>query len=239
MNMGQRLMQLNNTFTVNANGSIILHVSQPPPNPNLFTPGPAFMFVNVLGIPSNGTYLIVGNGQIGTQPTAPASILPPSVLLASASGTGSGSNSSGSPSTDETDPKSRLNVPVVIGSVVGSLAVLAILGAFIGVFLARRRRAGHIPSSTNYAMTASGAGAGAIGSRGIRNSDSSAFVPLQQDNHSNAWNASTTSLNSPYRDDVPAIGRGSMGLSMDRDPYAASTPMHPQGYGAEPQQYRY
>ena len=76
MNMGQRLMQLNNTYTVNADGSIILHVAQPPPNPNLFTPGPAFMFINVLGIPSNGSYLIVSSGQIGTQPMYIASQCP-------------------------------------------------------------------------------------------------------------------------------------------------------------------
>ena len=76
MNMGQRLLQLNNTFTINNDGTIILHVAPVPPNPNLFTPGPAFMFINVLGIPSNGSYLIVGNGQIGTQPTLPMPILP-------------------------------------------------------------------------------------------------------------------------------------------------------------------
>jgi Domain of unknown function (DUF1929) len=220
MNMGQRLMQLNNTYTVNADGSIILHVAQPPPNPNLFTPGPAFMFVNVHGIPSNGSYLIVGNGQIGTQPTAPASILPPSSRLDSASG--SASNSTGT-SQNNIDQKSGLNLAVVIGSVAGGLAVLAVLVAFIGIFLVRRKRAAsRITPSTDYAMTASGVTAGAIGSRGIRNSDSSAFVPLQQDNHSNAWNASVTSLNAPYRDDDLPNDRGSMGLSMDWDPYASA-----------------
>ena len=236
MNMGQRLMQLNNTYTVNADGSIILHVSQPPPNANLFTPGPAFMYVNVLGIPSNGSYVIVGNGQIGTQPTAPASVLPPSSRLDSASGTASGTNSTGTSSTNNTDLKSGVKSTVLIGSIVGGVVALAVLGAIIGVFLARRKRAaGGVTPSADYAMTAGGATAGAIGSRGMRNSDSSAFVPLQQDNHSNAWNASTTSLNSPYRDDDPS-GRTSMGLSIDRDPYA-STPMHPQGYAQE--QYRY
>ena len=241
MNMGQRLMQLNNTFTVNADGSILLHVAPPPPNPNLFTPGPAFMFVNVLGIPSNGSYLIVGNGQIGTQPTLPSPTLPPSILLSSASGTASGTNSSGMASTNDTNTaggqNGKLSLGVIIGSVAGGVAVLAALGAFIGIFLARRKRAaGRMAPSTDYAMTASGAAAGAIGSRGMRNSDSSAFIPLQQDNHSTVWNASTSSL--PYRDDV-IDGRGSAGLSMDRDPYAASTPMQPQGYVAGAQQYRY
>ncbi|THH01955.1 hypothetical protein EW026_g821 [Hermanssonia centrifuga] len=63
MNMGQRALQLNNTYTVNQDGSYILHVAQAPPNANLFQPGPALFFVNVNGIPSNGTMLIVGNGQ--------------------------------------------------------------------------------------------------------------------------------------------------------------------------------
>jgi len=35
MNMGQWFMQLNNTYTVNQNGSITLHVLQLPPNPNI------------------------------------------------------------------------------------------------------------------------------------------------------------------------------------------------------------
>ena len=234
MNMGQRLLQLNNTFTVNSDGSIILHVAPVPPNPNLFQPGPAFMFVNVRGIPSNGSYLIVGNGQIGTQPTLPSSILPPNVL-SSASGTASGSDSTGMTSGNDTDgSQSKLNVGVIIGSVVGGFAILGALGAFIGIYLARRKHAtGHVVPST-----ASGVVAGSMGLRGIRSSgsDSSAFIPLHQDNSSAIWNASTTSL--PYRDDV-ADSRGSMGLSIDgRDPYA-STPMQHQEYVTGAPQYRY
>jgi hypothetical protein len=76
MNMGQRSMQLNNTYTVQSDGTIIVHTAQLPPNPNLFQPGPAFVFVTISGIPSNGSFVTVGNGQIGNQPTAPASVLP-------------------------------------------------------------------------------------------------------------------------------------------------------------------
>ena len=235
MNMGQRLLQLNNTYTVNSDGSIILHVAPVPPNPNLFQPGPAFMFVNVLGIPSNGSYLIVGNGQIGTQSTSPSPILPPNVL-ASASGTASGSNSSGGASVNDTNgsQNSKLNLGVIIGSVAGGLAILAALGAFIGIYLARRKRAtGHMVPTIP-----SGGVAGSMGLRGMRSSgsDSSAFMPLHQDNASAIWNASSTSL--PYRDDV-RDSRGSMGLSMDRDPYAASTPMQHQDFVTGSQQYRY
>jgi len=235
MNMGQRLLQLNNTFTVNADGSIILHVAPVPPNPNIFQPGPAFMFVNVLGIPSNGSYLIVGNGQIGIQPTSPSPILPPSIL-SSASGTASGSNSSGMASVNNTDGSQnrKFNLGVVIGCVAGGLAILAALGAFIGIWLARRKRAtGHIVPST-----VSGSAVGAMGLRGMRplsSDDSSAFIPLQHENLSDAWIANKTSL--PYKDDV-VDHRGSAGLSMDTDPYA-STPMQPQEYVTGAQQYRY
>ena len=237
MNMGQRLLQLNNTFTVNPDGSITLHVAQVPPNPNLFQPGPAFLFVNVLGIPSNGSYVIVGNGQIGTQPTFPSPILPPNVL-SSASGTASGSNSSGMTSENDTDgsQNSKLNLGVVIGSVVGGLAILGALGAFIGIYLARRKRvAGHKGPSTGYALTPSVA-AGAMGKR-TSGSDSSDFMPLHQGNPSAIWNASTTSL--PYKDEI-ADSRASVGLSMmDRDPYAASTPMQPEYVQQQSQHYRY
>ncbi|KAL4063440.1 glyoxal oxidase [Scleroderma citrinum] len=83
MNMGQRHLQLNNTYTVNNDGSYVLHVSQVPPNPNLLTPGPALLFVVVNGIPSNGTMVIVGTGQVETQPTTAASSLPSSVTATS------------------------------------------------------------------------------------------------------------------------------------------------------------
>jgi hypothetical protein len=79
MNMGQRMLQLNNTYTVQKNGTITLHTAQLPPSPNIFQPGPALLFVTINGIPSNGTFLTVGSGKIETQPTAAVSVLPASV----------------------------------------------------------------------------------------------------------------------------------------------------------------
>ncbi|KAJ3508389.1 hypothetical protein NLJ89_g5777 [Agrocybe chaxingu] len=120
MNMGQRLLQLNNTFTVNKDGSITLHVAQPPPNANLFQPGPAFLWVNMNGIPSNGTYVIVGNGEIGPQPTSAASVLPESVRLSGASGTADSSNTSSGGSSsganDNTDEEGKSNLGTIIGA---------------------------------------------------------------------------------------------------------------------------
>lgn len=95
MNMGQRHLQLNNTYSVNDDGSYVLYVSQVPPNPNLLTPGPVLLFVVVNGIPSNGTMVIVGTGQVETQPTSAASPLPPSVTATAVPSSSSNGKTSG------------------------------------------------------------------------------------------------------------------------------------------------
>ena len=220
MNMGQRLMQLNNTYTVNADGTIVLHVAQAPPNPNLFQPGPAFLFVTVQGIPSNGTMLIVGNGQLGTQPTSAASVLPPNVLSASATGSAGGSSSyNNAKSASSNGSSASSHTGIIVGIVVAAVAAVGLLGALIGGYLVRRRRASRpvVPS-----MRGAGAVAAISKSHGFRTSDSSAFVPLQQENYSYAWNASSASLQ--YHDnDATLSGRPSgLGMSLEYDPYAAT-----------------
>lgn len=239
MNMGQRLLQLNNTYTVNKDGSITLHVAQPPPNPNLFQPGPAFLFVNIGDVPSNGSYLIVGNGKIGTQSTAPGSVLPASVRLASVSGSAPSGSNSGE-GTDTTKEEGKSNVGLIIGCAIGGIAAITIVGIVIGVLARRRRRANlnEKGSMGSYPMVSAASAsenallesvrASPMSARGVRSSDSSAFVPLQHENRSRAWHASTTSLNTelepPYRD-----REDTMGMSMDGyDPYT-STPMQPHG----------
>ncbi|KAI6038557.1 putative copper radical oxidase [Pisolithus marmoratus] len=195
MNMGQRHLQLNNTFTVNSDGSYVLHVAQAPPNPNIFQPGPALLFVVVNGIPSNGTMVIVGSGNIETQPTSAVSDLPPNVLNDAAQGTGSSDSSQPSSSKPSTG--------LIIGGIVGAIAVIGIVGAAFGVWMARRRRAAsrqHPAAAYAMGTTRSGyMGSSATAADRARHSDSSAFVPLQQDNPSMAWNASSVSLQ--YRDD--------------------------------------
>ncbi|KAF9524921.1 copper radical oxidase [Crepidotus variabilis] len=134
MNMGQRHLQLNNTYTVDANGSITLHVNQVPPNPNIFQPGPALIFVNIFDIPSKGSYVIVGNGQIGTQPTQPVADLPPSSNTPDATGTGPTNN-------DGNDNElSSSAIGIIVGCVIGGIALLAMIGAIVGLYLARKRR---------------------------------------------------------------------------------------------------
>ena len=120
MNMGQRSMRLNNTYTVQSNGSIILHTAQLPPNPNLFQPGPAFLFVTINAIPSNGTYVMVGNGIRGQQPTAPASLLPPSVLSTAQN---SGSSNSTNNGKNNAMPNHSGNIPFQLFAAAVALAL--------------------------------------------------------------------------------------------------------------------
>ncbi|KAG8909543.1 hypothetical protein FRC01_006866 [Tulasnella sp. 417] len=80
INFGQRLLQLDNTYTLNKDGSATLHVSQMPPNPSLFAPGPAWMYVVVNGVPSIGKMVMVGSGKIEVQKTLAATVLPAKVV---------------------------------------------------------------------------------------------------------------------------------------------------------------
>jgi hypothetical protein len=137
MNMGQRYLQLNNTFTVNSDGSLTLHVAQAPPNPNLLQPGPALLFVTVNGIPSNGTMVQVGSGAFGAQPTDAASVLPASVLLSSAAGTGNPATTTAGSTAGKSATGSHTGM--IVGGIVGAIAVIGTLGALVGVCVARRR----------------------------------------------------------------------------------------------------
>ncbi|KAG8983705.1 hypothetical protein FRB90_005824, partial [Tulasnella sp. 427] len=82
INFGQRLLQLENTYTLNSDGSATLHVAQMPPNAAMFAPGPAWLFVVVNGVPSIGKQIMVGSGKIEIQKTLAASVLPPKAVPA-------------------------------------------------------------------------------------------------------------------------------------------------------------
>ncbi|GAA5964759.1 hypothetical protein JCM3765_002545 [Sporobolomyces pararoseus] len=142
MNMGQRFVQLNSTFTANSDGSAVLHVSQLPPNPAILVPGPVLMFVVVNGVPSNGTWVMAGNGQLGDQP-----ILATAELPASTGGDGgewnsgnlaqtqtqSGSNSKQTGSSSSSKSKDNSAVSGQTPSIVLALLV-AIVGASLNLF---------------------------------------------------------------------------------------------------------
>lgn len=182
MNMGQRSLQLNNTYTVNKDGSIVYHVSQMPPNANIFQPGPAFVFVTVNGVPSNGSYVIVGSGNIETQTMNPVDTLPASVLDSSANGNGSSNNSN----SNHTGSNSAASLPhgAIGGIVAAAIAVLAIFGTIFGFFILRRRRVvtQRHPSGTllpHETGPSVGDDAEAPKSLRQRDTDSASFAPLQ------------------------------------------------------------
>lgn len=80
--MGQRYLQLSSAYTgYSENNTAILHVSQLPPNPAIFPPGPALLFVVVNGVPSVGVQVMVGNGKLGEQPINDATSLPDSQIM--------------------------------------------------------------------------------------------------------------------------------------------------------------
>lgn len=247
MNMGQRFLQLNNTYTVNQNGSITLHVSQMPPNPNLFQPGPALMFVTISGIPSNGSYVIIGNGQVGQQPTAAMSTLPSSVRLAgNATTTGTGSGADSAPSSSASG-SSKLSTGALIGIIAGGAGVLAALAAFLGVCIARRKRAAaRNGTGSSYPLSAPAMAMAAAPAPydNPAHRDSSIFAPLKPTSHyDDAWDPSTASINAPYKDDTRAASNSFD--TMAYDPYAQTgfpTASHalesgsnePQGYSHQP-----
>ncbi|KAJ6497006.1 DUF1929-domain-containing protein [Mycena vitilis] len=239
MNMGQRYLQLQNTYTVNKDGSFILHVNQVPPNSNLFQPGPAWLFVVVNGIPSNGTSIIVGSGAVGTQPTAAQASLPDSVTLAAASGSADSATTSNNNSNgDDTKSSSSSNMTLIIAVAAGGAVVLALLVGGIW-FCVKRKRAQSMrtPASKpygSYGMSGPVGGSVGLGAAGaLRNSDSSAFTPLHHDGPSHTWNASNASLTG-YKDEPYGQQPGGQ---HGRDPSYGSDYSQPGGYSQQPQAY--
>ncbi|KAG8908124.1 hypothetical protein FRB99_000152 [Tulasnella sp. 403] len=101
-NFGQRYLQLNSTYSLDLSGSATLHVSQMPPNPSIFAPGPAWVFVVVNGVPSMGQAIMVGSGKIETQnATTPVELpgvfvaQPPSTTSDTGGGTTANNHTSG------------------------------------------------------------------------------------------------------------------------------------------------
>ncbi|KNZ74080.1 Galactose oxidase [Termitomyces sp. J132] len=231
MNMGQRYVQLNNTYTVQTNGTIVLHVAQAP-NPNILQPGPALLFVVINGIPSNGTMVIVGSGNFGVQPTSPPAVLPANILVDSAKGTASGDSTnitSGSGNSNDSGSNSHLGA--IIGGAVGAVTVIGVLAGAVVFFIRHRRNGVRAVDSTSYAMTAGGQigtgyrGAplpgGIYGHGGNNASVASSFVPLHRQVDSDPWNGSTTHLaQGPYRDE-PFDPKGRMASVDSFDPYAS------------------
>ncbi|XAO25846.1 hypothetical protein I312_104676 [Cryptococcus bacillisporus CA1280] len=139
MGFGQKMLELESSYTIDMNtGNTTIHVSQLPgnPGPTLFQPGPAMFFVVVNGVPSIGEFLMVGNGQLGTQNTTTNSALPVSTVVAiattSASATDGGSTASSVDSSAASSSSSSKSgaAPVLSSGMGMGSAIAAVLSAF-------------------------------------------------------------------------------------------------------------
>ncbi|KAK4451120.1 copper radical oxidase [Podospora aff. communis PSN243] len=70
INFGQRAIELKWSHKLLDDGGVRLFVQQLPA-PTIFAPGPALLHVVVAGIPSEGKFVMAGNGQIGKQTVTP------------------------------------------------------------------------------------------------------------------------------------------------------------------------
>jgi hypothetical protein len=82
MNFGQRYLELETTYIKDEDkDDITLNVAQMPPNANIFQPGPAYIFLVVDGIPSQGEIIMIGSGNIEEQSLLAKTVLPQSQVI--------------------------------------------------------------------------------------------------------------------------------------------------------------
>lgn len=128
MGFGQRFLELETSYTIE-NNQTTLHVSQMPgnPGPTLFQPGPAMMFIVVDGVASVGKQVMIGSGQIETQPTADNVALPTKnvVVPTTASASVSAAGATGETSLKSTGAGDMTRVPVLSLIIAAAVAILA------------------------------------------------------------------------------------------------------------------
>jgi hypothetical protein len=124
------MIQLDSSYSVAEDGSVTMHVSQLPPNPNIMTPGPAWMFVLCNGVPSIATEVMLGSGKIEKQSILPVQELPTSTVNTAvgshAAADGTNSNSSDNTASNNTASTSA-------GSRVGITAELLLGATLLGL----------------------------------------------------------------------------------------------------------
>ena len=135
MNMAQRMLELESSYLGNPDGTATLFVSQLPPNPAIFPPGPALAFVVVNGVPSVGLQVMIGNGQIGKQPVQAAQPLPQSrVVTTDTSGSKSAQVTPGANGTD-TNQNNQANAAAHSISTSNLLVDVLAPGLLAGLFM--------------------------------------------------------------------------------------------------------
>jgi hypothetical protein len=135
INFGQRYLELETSYNHNKDtGEITLHASQMPPNANLFTPGPAMIFLVVNGVASEGEMIVIGSGNIEKQPTEDATVLPKSESTGSGKDkTAAESNDHSATETGETNSKVDINNNAVNKPNSASSLASPILALVVGI----------------------------------------------------------------------------------------------------------
>lgn len=134
INMGQRYIELQTSYTIMLDGTVTLHVSQLPPNANLFAPGPAVIHIVVNGVPSVGKMIMIGSGKIETQQLLPVVGVPtsgveasPTTSSVSSAGTGTpgAKNQTGGAGRNMATESVRNLAVAAFGTMMGALVLLA------------------------------------------------------------------------------------------------------------------
>lgn len=133
------MVQLNSTWSLNDDGTGVLHSSQMPPNPSIMAPGPALLYIVINGVPSTGVDIMVGDGEIGDQTIYPVPTLPGTIAQSGAtiSTTNSGTKVNGNAASNNNNNggtaggNSGAGVANVVKTTSLALAVVAAVAAVI------------------------------------------------------------------------------------------------------------
>ena len=135
MNFGQRYLELETTYIKDEDkDTITLNVAHMPPNANIFQPGPAYIFLVVDGIPSQGEILMIGSGNIEEQSLLAKTVLPQSQVIVGDKSAEVASNSTSS-DTSDTGSSSSSSTTVNTAAKNSGFATLALPSVFQTVLL--------------------------------------------------------------------------------------------------------
>lgn len=131
-NFGQRSLQLENTYDVQDDGSVVFTVNPMPTNMNIFVPGPALLFVTVNGVPSIGKYIHLGGQNLGPVPLSLRAQDAPGPLPSPRNNPKLGNRATVPPSSGSKQSDGGMSGGAIAGVVVGVvLGVLLLAGLLL------------------------------------------------------------------------------------------------------------
>lgn len=143
MNMGQRSLQLDNSYEVLDNGDVNFIVNPMPTNQNIFVAGPALFFVTVNGVPSKGKQVLIGKENLGNVPYKLKSGDEPAPLPEKKNNPKFNAKLNQSPSSlGKSAENNSLSGGAIAGIVVGIIAAVILFLLALLLFLRYRRRNG-------------------------------------------------------------------------------------------------